>query len=97
MSTGRLEWGAAAALAAAVVGSGVCVVQAKHESRQLFAELEELKREQDRLQVDWGRLQLEQSFWATHARIESVAREELELEEPSGDQVVVLARPADEP
>lgn len=93
MSTQRLEWIAALVIAAAVVASGVWVVQAKHESRQLFAELEELKREQDRLKVDWGRLRLEQSTWATHPRIESVAREELDLEEPSESQVVVLARP----
>lgn len=95
MSTKRFEWIVAVVIAAAVVGSGVWVVQAKHESRQLFAELEELKREADRLQVDWGRLRLEQSTWATHPRIESVAREELELEEPSEDQVVVLARPGE--
>lgn len=93
MSGKRIEWILACAVAIGVVGSGVWVVQAKHQSRQLFAELEELKREKDRLQVDWGRLRIEQSTWATHARIESVARDELELEEPDESQVVVLARP----
>ncbi len=94
MSTQRLECILVLVIAAAVVASGVWVVQAKHETRQLFAELEELKREKDRLQVDWGRLRIEQGAWATHARIESVARDELALEEPSDSQVVVLARPA---
>lgn len=93
MNAKRFEWIAALVIAMAVVASGVWVVQAKHESRQLFAELEGLKREQDRLQVEWGQLRLEQSTWATHPRIETVAREELELEEPSESQVVVLARP----
>lgn len=93
MITRRFEWTLAAVVAAAVLGSGVWVVQVKHESRQRFVELEELKREKDRLQIDWGRLRIEQSTWATHPRIESVAREELELAEPSDSQVVVLARP----
>lgn len=94
MSALAVEWVLAGAVAIGVVGSGVWVVQAKHESRQLFVELEELKREQDRLQVDWGRLRIEQSTLATHPRIESVARGELELEEPTEAQVVVLAEPA---
>lgn len=84
---------AACVLAALVVGSGVWVVEAEHEARQLFAELEELNREKDRLQIDWGRLRLEQSTWATQARIESVARQKLELADPKDDQVVVIAEP----
>lgn len=84
----------ATSLAASVVGSGVWVVLAKHESRQLFAEIEELKREQDRLQIDWGRLQLEQSTWATHPRIESLARERIKLATPADRQVVIIAERA---
>jgi cell division protein FtsL len=84
---------AAVALGLVVVASGVALVAAKHESRRLFAELEELKREKDRLQIDWGRLQIEQSTWATHARIESLAREKLALGEPNDDQVVIVAEP----
>jgi cell division protein FtsL len=80
-------------LAIVVVASGVLVVGAEHEARQLFVELEELNRERDRLQVDWGRLQLEQSTWATHARIESLAREQLNLEEPADDELIVVTVP----
>jgi cell division protein FtsL len=89
-----LELGAALVLAAAVVASGAWVVRAKHEARRLFAELQELEREQDRLQIDWGRLQIEQSTWATHARIESLARERLALEEPSDAQTTIVVGPA---
>jgi cell division protein FtsL len=84
---------AAGMLAVLVVGSGVWVVEAEHEARQLFAELEGLHREKDRLQIDWGRLRLEQSTWATQARIESVARGKLDLADPTDDQVVVIAEP----
>ncbi|HEX7080715.1 MAG TPA: cell division protein FtsL [Gammaproteobacteria bacterium] len=87
------ELAVALSLAAAVVASGVMLVRAEHDARQLFIELEELNREQDRLQVDWGRLQLEQSTWATHARIETLARERLNLAEPAAEQVVIVTEP----
>jgi cell division protein FtsL len=77
-------------LAAAVTASGIWVTDAKHRSRQLFVELEELNREQDQLQIDWGRLQIEQSTWATHPRIEALARERLHLTNPVDDQLVVV-------
>jgi cell division protein FtsL len=83
----------ATALAVLVVVSGVVIVDAKQDSRRLFAEFQELEREQDRLQIDWGRLRLEQSTWATHPRIESLARERLELEEPSDEQVKIVMEP----
>jgi cell division protein FtsL len=85
-----LEGAVALALAVAVVMSGIVVVETKHESRQRFAELQEVKREADRLQIDWGRLQLEQSTRAAHARIEALAHEELELAAPSRDQLKVV-------
>jgi cell division protein FtsL len=81
-------------LAAGVVASGLWLIQAKHEARLLFVELEALNREQDRLQVEWGQLQIEQSTWSMHPRIESLAREELELAMPSRRQVVIIAEPA---
>ena len=84
---------AALIVAVAVVVSGVLIVMAKHQSRQLFAELEALKREEARLQDDWGRLQLEQSTWATHPRIEALAGRQLELVVPDEDQVVIVTAP----
>lgn len=84
---------AALIVAVAVVVSGVAIVMAKHQSRQLFAELEALKREEARLQDDWGRLQLEQSTWATHPRIEALAGQQIELVVPGEDQVVIVTAP----
>jgi len=80
-------------VAAAVVGSGLWLIRVEHDARQRFVELEELNRERDRLQIDWGRLQLEQSTWATHPRIESLARERLKLAVPEDKQVVIVAEP----
>jgi cell division protein FtsL len=77
-------------LAAGVTASGVWVTAAKHRARQLFVELEELNREQDRLQIDWSNLQIEQSTFATHPRIEALARERLHLTTPGDEQLVVV-------
>ncbi|HEY9182938.1 MAG TPA: cell division protein FtsL [Gammaproteobacteria bacterium] len=81
------------ALAACVVASGVAIVSVEHRSRQLFIEGEKLNRELDQLQIDWGRLQIEQSTWAQHSRIESLARQRLRLTEPAEDQLVVVFEP----
>jgi len=94
----RAEWrglALAASLAVAVAGSGLLLIRAEHDARQLFIELEELNREQDRLQIDWGRLQIEQSTYATHARIESLVRERLRLGAPQPEQIVVVTGPVE--
>ena len=85
-----LELAAVLLLAACVTGSGIWIVQTEHRSRQLFIRVEQLNREQDQLQIDWGRLQIEQSTWATHPRIESLARERLHLTVPRDEQLVVV-------
>jgi cell division protein FtsL len=90
-----VELSASIALAAAVVGSGLWVVAAKHDARQLFAELEELKRETDRLEIDWGRLQIEQSTFANHPRVETLARDRLAMAPPRQSQIVIITGPAE--
>lgn len=80
-------------LAVLVTVSGVWLAYAKHEARRLFVELEELNRERDRLQIDWGRLQLEQSTRAAHSRIETLAREQLDLAVPRDSEIIVIAEP----
>lgn len=93
MSRQLLEIAGVLMLAASVVASGVWIVDVEHRSRQLFIEAEALSRELDRLQTDWGRLQIEQGTYATHSRIEALVRQRLELTVPSGDQLVVVIEP----
>ncbi len=73
-----------------VVGSAMGVVYAKHRSRTLFVELQSLQESRDRLNTEWGQLQLEQSTWATHGRIEALARERLGMKIPAPDTVVII-------
>jgi cell division protein FtsL len=93
MSKQLLEIAGVLVLAACVVASGIWIVDVEHRSRELFIEAEALNREHDRLQTDWGRLQIEQGMYATPSRIEGLARQELQLTVPSGDQLVVVVEP----
>ena len=73
--------------------SSMALVYTKHQSRKLFVELEALTHERDELNIEWGQLQIEQSTWATHARIERVATEDLALERPETSEIYVIERP----
>ncbi|MCC5859191.1 MAG: cell division protein FtsL [Ectothiorhodospiraceae bacterium] len=79
-----------AVLALLVAVSAVSVIYSKHESRRLFSLLEQENRTRDALDAEWGMLQLEQAAWATHGRVERVAREELDMKLPDRDEVNVL-------
>jgi cell division protein FtsL len=78
------------ACAAFCVVTAVALVYTKHESRKLFVELETLTDERDELNIEWGQLQIEQSTWATHARIEQVATDELKLSRPEATDIFVI-------
>ncbi len=73
--------------------SSMALVYTKHESRKLFVELEGLTHERDELNIEWGQLQIEQSTWATHARIEQVATDDLSLVRPEATEIYVIERP----
>ena len=78
--------------AIACVMSAMALIYTKHESRKLFIELEQLTTERDELNIEWGQLQIEQSTWATHARIEKVAADELALVRPQPTEIYVIER-----
>ncbi len=94
MKRHHLELSLCVPLAAAVVISAVSIIKTKHHARQLFVELESLNRERDRLQVDWGRWQLEESALGNHSLVETLARERLSLARPQPEKVIVVAEPA---
>ena len=73
--------------------TSMALVYTKHESRKLFVELEGLTHERDDLNIEWGQLQIEQSTWATHARIERVATDDLSLVRPEATEIYVIERP----
>jgi len=77
-------------LLAMVMVSALSVVFVKYDSRLKFNQLKKEFREQDRLGVEWGRLQLEQNTWSTNNRIEKIARATLGLQAPTSQQLVYV-------
>jgi cell division protein FtsL len=73
-----------------VFGSALSVVYSKHLNRKLFVNLGQLEQVHDDLQVEWGRLQLEHSTWASHDRIRQLARGRLQLHIPSAESIVLV-------
>ena len=57
----------------------------------VFVQLEKLNRERDRLEIEWGQLQLEQSAWSTHAFVENVAAQKLRMAIPQPAEIEVVA------
>lgn len=79
-------------LVAAVLGSALAGIWAKHQARRQFVELESLYAERDQLEMDWGRLQIEQSTWANHSRVEQLAREQMSMRTPQGADVRLVVQ-----
>ncbi len=74
----------------AVLGSAVQVIYARHKAREMFVHLERLNAERDSLEMDWGRLQLEQSYWSSHAFVERVANAKLKMNLPQARDVRIV-------
>jgi cell division protein FtsL len=79
-------------LVVVVMVSAIASVYAKHESRKLFTELQALNADRDRMEVEWGRLRIEQGTWSTYARVEQLARKEMKMRTPSAEQTRLLSR-----
>jgi cell division protein FtsL len=74
----------------AAVASAIGVVYARHRHRQAFIALSALERTRDELNIEFGRLQLEQATWAETNRIDQIARTQLGMKFPEGADVMVL-------
>ncbi len=62
-----------------LVACALSLVNAQNQSRHLFIELERLQQQARQLDIDWAQLQLDQSTLGKNARIEQIARTELNM------------------
>ena len=79
-----------AVLVIANVLSAIGVVFARHEHRQLFIALSRLEKARDELNIEFGRLQLEQATWAESNRVDQIARTRLGMKFPEGTEIEVV-------
>ena len=73
-----------------VIASAIGVVWARHLHRQAYIELSTLERGRDELNIEFGRLQLEQATWSEANRIEQVAGTRIGMKFPEDADIVVL-------
>lgn len=76
-----------ALLFVAIFASALQVVLSRYENRRQFVELQDLRKQKDELDREWGQLLLEQGTWGTHGRVEDIARSKLNMTAPAPDQV----------
>ena len=72
--------------------SAVAIIYIKHQSRELFIELEALNAERDKLNIQWSELKTEGNVWATPMRIEREAINKLNLQRPPIKKIKVYEK-----
>ena len=77
-------------LLAILIACALSVVTSQHKARKLFIELQKAQKFSQELDIEWGRLQLEQSTWAMHSRIESIASQQLSMRVPDASRIQVM-------
>jgi cell division protein FtsL len=71
----------------AVIACALGVVTSQHKARKLFVELQQEQERAQEMDVEWGQLQLEQSTWAAPVRVEKIAMQKLQMQQPGSGQV----------
>ena len=78
------------ALAGLILLSCFAVIYSTHACRERYAQLQVLESSSWYLQEDYSRLLLEQSTWASHHRVEKVARGDLGMRAPDLERFKVV-------
>ena len=73
-----------------VIGSALSTVLIRYENRQVFLEVRDAEIQRDRLNDEWGKLQLEQATWSLHSLIAVEAQQQLGMVPPDPQDIVVL-------
>ena len=73
-----------------LIACALAVVTSQHQARKLYVELQKEQEAAKQIEVEWGQLQLEQSTWATHARVEKLAVHSLGMRLPPVSRIQVV-------
>ena len=74
-----------------LVVSALGVITSQHQARKRFIELDNEQATARRLDEEYTQLQLEQSTWATHKRVEAVAVRQLGMKTPDAGSTIVVS------
>lgn len=73
-----------------VLVSAMTVAYVSHVCRQKYDQLTALERENNQLQVAYGKYLLEQSAWGSLQRIETMAMEGLDMHSPQPQEIIMV-------
>jgi cell division protein FtsL len=74
----------------ALILVAIGVVTAQHKARKLYFELEQQEQLAKNYETEFGQLQLEQSTWAMHSRLEEYAQTKLGMQVPDTKRIQVI-------
>ena len=77
-------------LLTAMLASAIGVVWTRHESRVLFVNLTSLQNQRDALNIEYGKLELEQATYTEPRRIYDEARQKLGMVDPRPQDIRLL-------
>ena len=78
-------------LFAVLIISALSLVTSQHKSRKLYFELQQQQEVAKLSETEWTQLQLEQSTWAMHSRLEQVATDLLHMHVPDTKHIQIVA------
>lgn len=73
-----------------IVSSALLVVYNAYQNRQLYIELNKSVQQYAALEIEYGRLLLEESTWSSPAQIERAASSQLGMQIPAENQLVIV-------
>ena len=79
-------------LLGAVLISAIGVVWTRHQSRVLFVQLTQLQNQRDDINIEYGKLELEQATWAEPRRIDSESRSKLSMVTPRPQDIQLVSQ-----
>jgi cell division protein FtsL len=74
-----------------LIAVALSIVTSQHKARKLYFELEQLQELSKKYETEFGQLQLEQSTWAMHSRIEELANKKLNMQVPDAKRIQVIS------
>lgn len=77
-------------LFAALIAVALGVVTSQHEARKMYSEHERLLELTEQYKTEYEQLQIEQSTWAMHSRVEEMATKQLQMKVPNPQDVQVI-------
>jgi cell division protein FtsL len=73
--------------------SGLSLVTARYQARQLYDQLDKYRTKSQELEIDWRRLQLDRAQQSSNAKVDRLAREELKMTGIVPDRTIYISQP----